>query len=63
MFFDHVWAKAHGMLFLEGRLHFHHVDGRRAAANAGAPSVLVAYGERNADALKTCQLPGRYIAL
>jgi len=63
MFFDHVWPKASGILFLEGRLYFHHVTGERAAANAGAPSVLVAYGNDNAAALKACGLPGRFIAL
>lgn len=44
MFFDQVWRRASSMLFFEGRLYFHHVDGRRARANAGAPSVLVGYG-------------------
>ena len=63
MFFDHVWPKAQGVLFLEGRLYFHHVCGRRASANAGAPSVLVAYGSANAECLKSCTLPGRYLAL
>lgn len=63
MFFDHVWPKAQGILFLEGRLYFHHVCGTRAAANSGAPSVLVAYGERNADVLKNCKLPGWFVSL
>lgn len=63
MFFDHVWPKAQGVLFLEGRLYFHHVCGRRASANAGAPSVLVAYGSANAECLKSCTLAGRYLAL
>ena len=63
MFFDHVWPKAQGVLFLEGRLYFHHVCGRRASANAGAPSVLVAYGSANAECLKGCTLAGRYLAL
>lgn len=63
MFFDHVWPKAQGVLFLEGRLYFHHVCGKRAAANAGAPSVLVAYGSANAEVLKTCKLAGQYVAL
>jgi hypothetical protein len=63
MFFDHVWPKASGLLFLEGRLHFHHVNGSRADANSGAPSVLVAYGERNAEVLRTCSLPGKYVPL
>ena len=63
MFFDHIWPKADGMLFLEGRLYFHHVCGTRAAANSGAPSVLVAYGEQNADILRSCKLPGKFVAL
>ena len=63
MFFETVWPKADALLFIEGRLHFHHVDGTRAAANSGAPSVLVAYGASNADALRLCGLPGKFIAL
>jgi hypothetical protein len=39
-----VWERADAVLFLHGRLHFHYPDGTRAAANSGAPSVLVAYG-------------------
>lgn len=63
MFFDHVWPKAQAVLFLEGRLYFHHVCGRKASANAGAPSVLVAYGSANAECLKSSTLAGRYLAL
>ncbi len=63
MFFSQVWERADAVLFLRGRLHFHHVDGRRAAANAGAPSCLVAYGRNNAEALKDCALTGRFIGL
>jgi len=63
MFFAQVWPKADAVLFLKGRLHFHHVDGRRAVANAGAPSVLVAYGNENAAVLKSCGLAGQFIAL
>ena len=63
MFFAHVWRAAHAVLFLEGRLHFHHVDGSRAKANAGAPSCLVAYGVRDAQILKQCEISGHYVAL
>lgn len=52
MFFDHVWTKADALLFFKGRLYFHHVNGERARANAGAPSVLIAYGDENVEALK-----------
>jgi hypothetical protein len=40
MFFDEVWDRADALLFLRGRLFFHHVTGERAEHNAGAPSVL-----------------------
>ena len=63
MFFDHVWGKADALLFLRGRLHFHHVDGTRAVANAGAPSVLVAYGKTNERLLRDCGLPGFFCSL
>lgn len=60
---QHVWAKADAVLFLAGRLHFHHVDGSRAAANSGAPSALIAYGSTNADCLASCGLPGAFVRL
>lgn len=63
MFFDHVWAKASSILFLEGRLYFHRPDGTRAAANSGAPSVLVSYGEKDARRLAECGLSGQWFSL
>jgi hypothetical protein len=51
-FHRYVWPVATALLFLRGRLHFHHPDGRRADANAGAPSVLIAYTERDAAVLR-----------
>ena len=62
-FFRTVWRRASALLFLEGRLHFHHPDGTRAPANAGAPSVLVAYGDYDAHRLAACGLPGAYVDL
>ena len=47
-----VWRRASGVLFLHGRLHFHHSDGTRARANSGAPSCLIAYGEEALNRLK-----------
>lgn len=63
MFFDHVWHKADALLFIEGRLYFHHVDGSRAHANSGAPSVLVAYGRRNAEVLRSCGIAGAFVSI
>lgn len=62
MFFDHVWRRADAVLFIEGRLHFHHVDGTRAKANGGAPSCLVAYGKYNVHRLMDCGL-GHFVRL
>lgn len=63
MFFRWVWERAHAVLFLRGRLYFHRVDGTRAAANAGAPSCLVAYGSVNADVLEACVINGIVLRL
>lgn len=62
-FIDQVWAKADAVKFLHGRLHFHYPDGRRAEMNAGAPSVLVAYGADNADILRGSGIPGTYLPI
>lgn len=58
-----TWGKATAVRFLHGRLHFHYPDGTRAPANSGAPSVLVAYGERAAEKLRLSALSGTYVGL
>lgn len=58
-FFASVWRKAQVLLFIEGRLFFHHVDGSKASANSGAPSVLVGYGQAGADRLRQAHAEGR----
>lgn len=63
MFFDYVWSNADAVLFIEGRLFFHHVNGDRAKANAGAPSVLIAYGADNAKCLQHCGVSGKFLQL
>lgn len=62
-FVREVWGKATAILFLHGRLHFHHADGTRAAANGGAPSCLIAYGEASATRLLEAGLSGTFIRL
>lgn len=59
--FDSVWPKASGVLFLQGRLHFHHPDGTRAKANAGGPSALIAYGPAAYTRLATAGLAGALV--
>lgn len=58
-----VFERASGLLWLAGRLHFHRPDGTRAKANAGAPSVLVAYGQEDLDRLAAADLPGHLTPL
>lgn len=58
-----VWGRASGLLFLAGRLHFHHADGMRAKANAGAPSVLCAYGQDDMDRLAASSIDGAFVPL
>jgi len=61
LFFEHVWGRADGLLFLQGRLYFHHANGEVAKANSGAPSVLVAYGTANSKCLKNCGINGAWL--
>ena len=63
MFHEHVWNKASALLFLKGRLYFHYVDGSKAKANAGGPSVLVAYGSTNVISLCESKIDGKIIIL
>ena len=60
-FIETVWHRAAGALFLHGRLYFCRADGVPATENAGAPSVLVAYGEADAAILRNCGIAGTYV--
>lgn len=61
MFVREVWNRASALLFIDGRLHFHHADGSRAKGNAGGPSVLVAYGDEDARLLKDSGIAGAFV--
>lgn len=61
--FEPVWAKASGILFLADRLYFHYPDGRRAEANSGAPACLIAFGANDAERLHACDIPGYFITI
>lgn len=60
-FFENVWGKATAILFIRGRLAFYDVTGKQANNNGGAPSALIAYGNRNAAALLASGIPGAYV--
>jgi DNA N-6-adenine-methyltransferase (Dam) len=68
VFFETVWHKATAMLFFKGRLCFYRQDGTLPRAdtgggNAGAPSVLVAYGDDDARRLKASGIEGQFVSL
>jgi hypothetical protein len=63
MFFEAVWNAGTAVLFIRNRLVFHHVDGRPAEHNGGAPSALVAYGADDADRLESCGIEGHLVRL
>ncbi len=62
-FHRHVFDRASALLFMEGRINFHLPDGTRAAGNAGAPTVLCAYGADDADVLAACAIAGQFVPL
>jgi hypothetical protein len=65
-FFDTVWERASGALFLRGRIPFFNPDGV-TVRTATAPSVLVSYDRggagRNSDSLKESGLDGKFVPL
>lgn len=63
MFQREVWQRASGLLFVAGRLTFHRPDGTRATMNAGAPSVLCAYGQEDLDRLAEANIDGAFVPL
>ena len=64
VFHKYVWGAASALFFFNGRLCFCYPDGRIADNNAGAPSVLVAYGRSMKDRLRNWNhRPGRYVDL
>jgi hypothetical protein len=63
MFFEHIWPRADGILFLRGRLTFCHLDGTRPRQSGGAPSCLIAYGRENVTALADSGLAGQLLKL
>lgn len=61
MFRTHIWQCADAILFLHGRLTFYRPDGTKAKGNSGGPSVLIAYGKDNVEALQQCKLAGSLV--
>lgn len=61
-FQEWCWRHADGMLFMAGRIKFR-LPGGGTSGPAGAPSVLIAYGSENAQALKSSGIEGYFVPL
>lgn len=58
--FDRVWQSADGILFMRGRLRFHHVTGEQAKGSIGTPICLVAYGPEAVRRLRSRAVAGTF---
>lgn len=63
MWQDLILPHASALLVIRGRVRFLRPDGTEPKANPGCGSVLVAYGEQNAETLKHCNIKGTFIKL
>jgi hypothetical protein len=61
-FFDFVWDRATAIFFMKGRVRFYKPNGE-IGGTAGSPSVLIAYGEKDAEVLQNCSLPGKFVRI
>lgn len=61
-FHETVWEKAHSILFLKGRIKFHHVTGQQGQT-ATAPSVLIGYSTTATQRLQQANITGKLILL
>jgi DNA N-6-adenine-methyltransferase (Dam) len=56
--FAPIWQHASGILFLSSRIKFCRPDGSEQPANSGAPPVLVAFGPRDLERLRSSGIAG-----
>lgn len=62
MFQDIIFQKATAMKFLRNRIRFYRENGERGDS-PGCGSILIAFGEDNAEILRTCSIEGKYIQI
>ena len=62
MFQDVIFKKATAMKFLRHRIRFYRPDGSRGDS-PGCGSILIAFGQYNAEILKRCTRVGQYVRL
>lgn len=56
-----IWPQATSILFMKGRITFLTPSGAKAKGSAGAPSVLISYGEANMEALEKSGIEGKHL--
>ena len=61
--FHAVWPIASALFFPRGRITFCDCEGRPGKYTGGAPSALIAYGDRDARILEACGLDGYFLHL
>ncbi len=62
MFQDVIFPNATAILFVRGRIKFYRPDGTQGDS-PGCGSVLVSFGDGNAEALEKSNIPGKFIKL
>lgn len=62
LFSEDIFEKATAMKFLRNRIRFFRPDGTRGDS-PGCGSILIAFGEDNAEILRTCDIAGKYIRI
>lgn len=62
MFQDVIFKTATAILFLKGRIKFLKQDGS-TAGSPGCGSVLIAFGDDNAEILRTCGIEGKFFRI
>lgn len=62
MFQDIIFERATAMKFLRNRIKFFRPDGTRGDS-PGCGSILIAFGEENAEVLRTCDIAGKYVRI
>lgn len=60
-FQKYVFGNAQSLLFLSKRINFLDENLKRSRFNAGAPSVLIGYGEQDTDVLSKSDLKGSFV--
>ncbi|MFH6944604.1 DNA N-6-adenine-methyltransferase [Flavobacterium sp. FlaQc-50] len=62
-FQNYIFPFAESIFFIEGRLTFYNVEGKKAGSNAGAPSVLIGHDEFNSQMIEQSGLKGHHVYL